>query len=783
MLDIGHGSVSSHLSRIELGLPYDARQALHGHSAFVRKIRVKSKLEAHSGCVNRLAFSEDASFLISGSDDCTLRMWSVDSPTSLTEVGTVESGHLANIFGVAFMPGTSNKCVVSAGLDKQVHHTHVETGSTMRWTCHQKSVKTVSALDEHTFVTSSRDGTVRLFDVRLSVTTEPPVVVRIPVRISQNLALNSAIRSPICAHHLLVTASDADIRVFDLRLSPPSTTTSAAGSAVETYCPSHMHPTAPEQLSCMGFRSVSATYANFSSDARLIVASYLGDSVFVFDRQYQEGESQEISACKNSNVSKSSRIWNGTTPFSSRRRCLVAISRLLQDAASLLACKQYAAAVSAANHALILDPRNLFGLVCKAYALQRREISSDLRNSYATLQEAMDILNEDETGESIAYLWSFSSDLLGTHGMSLVPPISSVNNYIQRQTYRYSRNDSVSTSWLEKKDIWMAAFEYMQAFNLSRMVSSVYFSMQYSPRSLERIVTLKRLEYVEGMCDRLEKYRIDKCPSYITQPASWLKHIRRALGSEEEQEFLYSGPGGDLRRFVLEELIQNFNIGLDSLRHASSCNISCMRPDDADSTDTPASGDTLGSSRNGTGGASSTLSVQVQPPHRRRMYHQQFEDDDDNRHFEDNEDHEDHAVDIDDGATSSDSDFDNSSLERRYPPSLLDLFVCNRTRLKGGVEEENALWGTLKQSKGHRYFTGHASKHTEIKESNFFGSNNQIVMSGSDDGHIFMWSTETGELLNRTEADGQIVNCVLGHPQHTMVLASGIDDSIKVLAP
>lgn len=50
-------------------------------------------------------------------------------------------------------------------------------------------------------------------------------------------------------------------------------------------------------------------------------------------------------------------------------------------------------ALAAANHVLSLDERNLFALLCKAYALQKRKEQSDFRVAYCTLQKWLDIVS------------------------------------------------------------------------------------------------------------------------------------------------------------------------------------------------------------------------------------------------------------------------------------------------------------------------------------------------------------------------------------------------------
>lgn len=57
------------------------------------------------------------------------------------------------------------------------------------------------------------------------------------------------------------------------------------------------------------------------------------------------------------------------------------------------------------------------------------------------------------------------------------------------------------------------------------------------------------------------------------------------------------------------------------------------------------------------------------------------------------------------------------------------------------------------------------------------------VASGSDCGRLFVWNSESGELLAAIRADGQVVNESVAHPTLPLLAVSGIDDEIKLLAP
>ncbi|KAH8723900.1 hypothetical protein GQ44DRAFT_619213 [Phaeosphaeriaceae sp. PMI808] len=81
-----------------------------------------------------------------------------------------------------------------------------------------------------------------------------------------------------------------------------------------------------------------------------------------------------------------------------------------------------------------------------------------------------------------------------------------------------------------------------------------------------------------------------------------------------------------------------------------------------------------------------------------------------------------------------------------------------------------------------RVYTGHCNVKT-VKDVNYFGLQDEYVVSGSDAGHVFIWDRKTAELVNILEGDGEVVNVVQGHPYEPTMAVSGIDDTIKIFSP
>lgn len=81
-----------------------------------------------------------------------------------------------------------------------------------------------------------------------------------------------------------------------------------------------------------------------------------------------------------------------------------------------------------------------------------------------------------------------------------------------------------------------------------------------------------------------------------------------------------------------------------------------------------------------------------------------------------------------------------------------------------------------------RSYRGHCNVRT-VKDVNYFGLDDDYVVSGSDDGNFFIWDRKTRELVNVLEGDGETVNVIQGHPYEPMLAVSGIDHTIKIFSP
>jgi nuclear receptor interaction protein len=138
-------------------------------------------------------------------------------------------------------------------------------------------------------------------------------------------------------------------------------------------------------------------------------------------------------------------------------------------------------------------------------------------------------------------------------------------------------------------------------------------------------------------------------------------------------------------------------------------------------------------------------------------------------------DDEDENADASQDETDPEDDSDEEEEEDEFP-RLMYRSALGRRRKRGEVERE------VYCSPHTRIYRGHCNVKT-VKDVNFFGLDDEYVVSGSDDGNFFVWDRKTGRLVNILEGDGEVVNVLQGHPYEPMLAVSGIDHTIKVFSP
>ncbi|THW52606.1 WD40 repeat-like protein [Aureobasidium pullulans] len=151
------------------------------------------------------------------------------------------------------------------------------------------------------------------------------------------------------------------------------------------------------------------------------------------------------------------------------------------------------------------------------------------------------------------------------------------------------------------------------------------------------------------------------------------------------------------------------------------------------------------------------------------------DDDEDDHASEDDEDEDAESSDEEDDHGQDDEGEQEEEEEEDFP-RMMYRNAFGRRRKRGEVERE------VYCSPHTRVYRGHCNVKT-VKDVNFFGLDDEYVVSGSDDGNFFIWDRKSGQLVNILEGDGEVVNVVQGHPYEPMMAISGIDHTIKIFSP
>jgi nuclear receptor interaction protein len=130
------------------------------------------------------------------------------------------------------------------------------------------------------------------------------------------------------------------------------------------------------------------------------------------------------------------------------------------------------------------------------------------------------------------------------------------------------------------------------------------------------------------------------------------------------------------------------------------------------------------------------------------------EDDDDDDDEED--DDEDSDGDIEEESEEEESGSDDEGLRRTRSGRMLWRSDFGRRRYQRAKVERD-----IPCAPHTRVYTGHCNVKT-VKDVNYFGLQDDYVVSGSDSGHVFIWDRKTAQLMNILEGDGEVVNVIQG---------------------
>lgn len=110
---------------------------------------------------------------------------------------------------------------------------------------------------------------------------------------------------------------------------------------------------------------------------------------------------------------------------------------------------------------------------------------------------------------------------------------------------------------------------------------------------------------------------------------------------------------------------------------------------------------------------------------------------------------------VSDGGDSDEGDEDDNDEDAAAAQSFLFQSTRERGMTRNQVEDGVPCYSHT------RSYRGHCNVKT-VKDANFFGLQDEYVVSGSDSGHLFIWDKKTTELLNILQGDSEVTNVVQG---------------------
>eukprot|EP01135_Chromosphaera_perkinsii_P000457 Nk52_evm11s96 gene=Nk52_evmTU11s96 len=303
------GNLSNVLFRRELhggrkGSPsWDEEGLVRGHNLHVKSLRQYKSLEGHNGCVNTLSWNESGSLLASGSDDRVVKIWRFHEGGESGEleegklVESIETHHVANVFGANFLPGNSDTLVVSCAGDDNIflHDLGGGQGNMQHWDCSQNRVKKLAIAPNESFLfwTGGEDGVVRQYDIRekakcastehRSPTSCKTCLLNMRACRSEEMmtTYNPQVRTisinPVYPMYLAVGCNDPFVDIYDRRMIRKQ---QFGNTSVFQLFPAHLKLAGkPQTLE----DRISVTHVGFSSCGRKAIVSYLSEQIYTFD--------------------------------------------------------------------------------------------------------------------------------------------------------------------------------------------------------------------------------------------------------------------------------------------------------------------------------------------------------------------------------------------------------------------------------------------------------------------------------------------------------------------
>ena len=259
------------LSRARLGTPL-AKEAILRAEDTVCRLQISCRLTGHSGCVNTVALTPEADRLITGSDDCLIKLWSLSG----AELFSYESGHHGNIFCARLVRDST---VISCAADGAVRLSELTDGSSSLVLRHRGRAHRL-ALRGDVALTCGEDGLVNRVDMR-APSAEHQTLLRARAG-GRKMSIYTIGQHPHEPHIFAVAGASPTVFELDDRRLSESATLPLERVATARFCPSSLRGS---------HEHITGIKYNWCGSE--LLASFNDDDAFVFDRSAHAMTSDE----------------------------------------------------------------------------------------------------------------------------------------------------------------------------------------------------------------------------------------------------------------------------------------------------------------------------------------------------------------------------------------------------------------------------------------------------------------------------------------------------------
>eukprot|EP00310_Coccolithus_braarudii_P012396 CAMPEP_0183348976 /NCGR_PEP_ID=MMETSP0164_2-20130417/13305_1 /TAXON_ID=221442 /ORGANISM="Coccolithus pelagicus ssp braarudi, Strain PLY182g" /LENGTH=709 /DNA_ID=CAMNT_0025520643 /DNA_START=5 /DNA_END=2137 /DNA_ORIENTATION=+ len=265
-----------------------SRRMVWHSPALLSRFSLKTRLVHHSGCVNTIAWNEQGTLLVSGSDDCRICIWSAWNDDHAKLQAAYTTGHRRNIFCAKFVPLSGDKQVVTCALDGSVRLTDVNNPEGADQRLLGLSSRFVSKFefvpgDAHTFIAAGQDGLVCLYDLRHPVRAQDSFQQQPIVDLSAIGGCTTLAFDPCNPSIFALGCEDPLVRAYDLRKVCHGHDESVHSQPLQAFAvEAHISSRGRRHPQGGGLLSRGASGLAYSMRGELI-ANMRGDSVYRFD--------------------------------------------------------------------------------------------------------------------------------------------------------------------------------------------------------------------------------------------------------------------------------------------------------------------------------------------------------------------------------------------------------------------------------------------------------------------------------------------------------------------